>query len=79
MRPLTPPGPPTGSRIDLHLHTRASTDTASWFLNRAFMPESFTEPEAAYAAAKRRGMDLVTLTDTTRSRARSRSLTTPTS
>ena len=27
------------------------------------MPESFTEPEAAYATAKRRGMDLVTLTD----------------
>jgi hypothetical protein len=27
------------------------------------MPESFTEPGAAYAAAKRRGMDLVTLTD----------------
>ncbi len=27
------------------------------------MPESFTEPAAAYATAKRRGMDLVTLTD----------------
>ncbi len=62
MRPLTPTGP-AECRIDLHLHSRASTDTASWFLSRAVMPESFTEPEAAYAAAKRRGMDLVTLTD----------------
>ncbi len=62
MRPHTPSGP-AESRIDLHLHSRASTDTGSWFLSRAVMPESFTEPEAAYAAAKRRGMDLVTLTD----------------
>ena len=63
MRPLTPTRPATEARIDLHLHSRASTDTASWFLNRAVLPESFTEPEAAYAAARRRGMDLVTLTD----------------
>ncbi len=54
---------PAGTRIDLHLHSRASTDTGSWFLSRTMLPESYTEPEAAYAAAKRRGMDLVTLTD----------------
>lgn len=53
----------SGTRIDLHLHSRASTDSGSWFLNRAVLPESYTEPEAAYATAKRRGMDLVTLTD----------------
>ncbi len=51
------------TRIDLHLHSRASTDTGSWFLSRTLMPESFVDPQDAYAACKRRGMDLVTLTD----------------
>ena len=51
------------TRIDLHLHSRASTDTGSWFLSRTLMPESFVDPHDAYAACKRRGMDLVTLTD----------------
>jgi glycosyltransferase involved in cell wall biosynthesis len=51
------------TRIDLHLHSRASTDTGSWFLSRTLMPESFVDPAEAYAACKRRGMDLVTLTD----------------
>jgi len=55
--------PQHGSRIDLHLHSRASTDTGSWFLNTTLMPESFVIPEDAYATCKRRGMDLVTLTD----------------
>ncbi|MGD9695595.1 MAG: glycosyltransferase [Thermoleophilia bacterium] len=54
---------PRECRIDLHLHTRASTDTGSWFLNRAVMPESFTDPALAYATAKRRGMDFVAITD----------------
>ncbi len=62
MRSLTPIFP-RETRIDLHLHSRASTDTGSWFLNRAVLPESYTEPAHAYATAKRRGMDLVTLTD----------------
>ncbi|MBJ7455520.1 MAG: glycosyltransferase [Thermoleophilia bacterium] len=55
--------PSRETRVDLHLHSRASTDTGSWFLNRAVLPESYTEPADAYATAKRRGMDLVTLTD----------------
>ena len=62
MRSLVPLVP-RETRIDLHLHSRASTDTGSWFLNRAVLPESYTEPSHAYATAKRRGMDLVTLTD----------------
>ena len=53
----------TPTRIDLHLHSRASTDTGSWFLTRTLMPESFVDPAEAYAACKRRGMNLVTLTD----------------
>src|SRR5450631_4182433 len=51
------------TRIDLHLHSRVCTDTGSWFLSRTLIPESFVDPAEAYAACKRRGMDLVTLTD----------------
>ena len=51
------------ARADLHLHSRASTDTGSWFLRRAVLPESFTDPREAYAEAKARGMDYVTLSD----------------
>ena len=51
------------SRVDLHLHSRASTDTGSWFLSRTLMPESFVDPEQAYTTCKKRGMHLVTLTD----------------
>lgn len=58
-----PAARPGATRVDMHLHSRASTDTGSWFVRRAGVPESYTEPEAAYAAAKRRGMDMVALTD----------------
>ena len=43
------------ARADLHLHSRASTDTGSWFLSRAVLPESYTDPREAYAEAKARG------------------------
>lgn len=61
MAPSTRTAGPT--RVDLHLHSRASTDTGSWFVSRASVPESHTEPATAYATAKARGMDVVTLTD----------------
>lgn len=51
------------TRVDLHLHSRASTKTGNWFLQSAGLPESYTDPEDAYRKAKRRGMGLVTLTD----------------
>lgn len=64
MGPITPRSTvPSTTRVDLHLHSRASTDTGSWFLSRAVMPESFVDPHVAYTLCKRRGMDLVTLTD----------------
>jgi len=50
-------------RVDLHLHSRASTRTGNWFLQSANLPESYTAPGDAYRAAKRRGMSFVTLTD----------------
>ena len=64
MRRLFRPAPArTTTRVDLHLHSRASTDTGSWFLSRAVMPESFVDPADAYRTCKARGMDMVALTD----------------
>jgi glycosyltransferase involved in cell wall biosynthesis/predicted metal-dependent phosphoesterase TrpH len=53
----------TVTRVDLHLHSRASTETGNWFLKNAVLPESYTDPEDAYRKAKGAGMDLITLTD----------------
>lgn len=63
MRRFLPSSPPAVTRVDLHLHSRASTDTGSWFLSRALMPESFVDPADAYRTCKARGMDMVALTD----------------
>lgn len=54
---------PAGVRAELHLHSYASKDTGSWFLNRAVIPESYTAPRAAYDIARSKGMDYVALTD----------------
>lgn len=52
------------SRVDLHLHSRASTDTGSWFLQAGVtLPESYTDPAVAYARAMERGMHFFTLSD----------------
>jgi glycosyltransferase involved in cell wall biosynthesis len=57
----------TVSRIDLHLHSRASGVAANWWVSGLGLgkatPESTTSPEAAYDLAKAAGMDFVTLTD----------------
>jgi len=50
-------------RADLRVHSRYSDRPTNFFLKRLKAPESLTEPEAAYALAKRRGMDFFTLTD----------------
>ncbi len=50
-------------RADLRVHSRHSDRPTNFFLKRLKAPESLTEPEAAYALAKRRGMDFFTLTD----------------
>jgi glycosyltransferase involved in cell wall biosynthesis len=51
------------SRADLRVHSRHSNRPTNFFLKRLKAPESMTEPEAAYALARRRGMDFFTLTD----------------
>lgn len=50
-------------RVDLHLHSRFSRESDLWVLRQAGIGESNTDPEAAYKAAKARGMTYVTLTD----------------
>jgi glycosyltransferase involved in cell wall biosynthesis/predicted metal-dependent phosphoesterase TrpH len=50
-------------KADLHVHSRHSNRPSLWALRRFNCPESYTEPLAIYRAAKKRGMDLVTITD----------------
>jgi predicted metal-dependent phosphoesterase TrpH len=49
-------------RCDLHVHTRHSGMCNIPWLDR-FCRESYNEPRAVYETLKRRGMDLVTVTD----------------
>src|SRR2546427_12137167 len=53
---------PTVVRCDLHLHSRHSGPAEPWPLG-LLAQESYSEPRAVYGMARRRGMDLVTLTD----------------
>jgi predicted metal-dependent phosphoesterase TrpH len=49
-------------KLDTHVHTDHS-GAATVFPFNHFMRESYNTPESVYATAKRRGMDLVTVTD----------------
>jgi predicted metal-dependent phosphoesterase TrpH len=49
-------------RCDLHVHTRHSGMCTIPVMNR-ICRESYSDPEAVYQTLKRRGMDLVTVTD----------------
>jgi predicted metal-dependent phosphoesterase TrpH len=51
------------SRADLHVHSEASQESRLGVQRALGLPECATPPEEAYDLAKRRGMDLVTLTD----------------
>ena len=51
------------TRIDLHVHSRFSKRASQWVLKKIGCPESFTEPRQVYETARKKGMDLVTLTD----------------
>jgi len=50
-------------KCDMHVHSGASKQSARWILRTLKAPESFTPPELIYHLAKKRGMDLVTITD----------------
>lgn len=49
--------------VDLHVHSRHSTRPSQWILQKLGCAESYTDPKALYDIARRRGMDLVTITD----------------
>jgi hypothetical protein len=50
-------------RVDLHCHSRASTEADEAMLQVLSCPESFSDPARIYAQARQRGMDFVTITD----------------
>ena len=50
-------------RIDLHCHSRASTEADEALLTAIRCPESYSEPRDIFTQAKSRGMDFVTITD----------------
>ncbi len=51
------------TRADLHVHSKYSDQPSNWLLKRIGAPESLTTPLKVYSAARRRGMDFVTITD----------------
>jgi glycosyltransferase involved in cell wall biosynthesis len=51
------------SAIDMHCHSKHSGESSEWFLKKMRVPESWTEPQALYDLAKKRGMQFVTITD----------------
>ena len=55
------------TRVDLHLHSRASGTASNWWVRGLGVEvearESYTPPDEAYGMARRAGMDFVTLTD----------------
>ena len=51
------------SSVDLHVHSRFSDRSPVAVLRPLGCQESFAEPADVYAAARRRGMDFVTITD----------------
>jgi len=51
------------ANADLHVHSRFSKRPSQWILQKIGCPESFTNPLQVYQIAKKRGMNLVTITD----------------
>src|SRR5258705_4798123 len=51
------------SRVDLHVHSKFSDRLSEWILRRIGAPECYTEPQAVYEIAKRRGVRFVTISD----------------
>ena len=51
------------TRVDLHCHSTASEVSKLGIQRSLGLPECATPPEEVYELAKRRGMDLVTITD----------------
>lgn len=54
---------PPLTRADLHVHTRASSRSATGWLKALGVAESYSEPEHVHDLAMARGMNLVAITD----------------
>lgn len=50
-------------KIDLHVHSKYSSEPSQWILKKVGCPESFVEPLDLYHRAMRQGLDAVTITD----------------
>lgn len=50
-------------KVDMHVHSSASSRPSEWILQKLKCPESFTEPRQLYDMARSRGMTHVTITD----------------
>jgi glycosyltransferase involved in cell wall biosynthesis/predicted metal-dependent phosphoesterase TrpH len=50
-------------KADLHVHSKYSKRPSEWFLRKIGCAESYTDPITLYTIARKRGMDLVTITD----------------
>jgi predicted metal-dependent phosphoesterase TrpH len=55
--------PANVTRVDMHCHSTASQESKLGVQRAAGLPECATPPQEVYELAKRRGMDLVTITD----------------
>jgi glycosyltransferase involved in cell wall biosynthesis/predicted metal-dependent phosphoesterase TrpH len=53
----------TTLKADLHVHSKYSKRPSEWFLRKIGCAESYTDPVTLYTIARKRGMDLVTITD----------------
>ena len=51
------------TKIDLHVHSKYSKRASQWVLQKIGCPESFIDPVHVYEIARKKGMDLVTITD----------------
>ena len=50
-------------KADLHVHTKFSDRPSEWILQRLGASESYTDPDALFETALKRGMDLIAVTD----------------
>jgi glycosyltransferase involved in cell wall biosynthesis len=51
------------TKVDLHVHSSHSNKPTYWALRKFNCPESYSSPELIYHAARKQGMDYVTITD----------------
>ena len=51
------------SKCDLHLHSRHSNRPTEWILRKAGVPDSLSKPVQLYESLRKRGHELVTITD----------------